>query len=95
MKERIAVLLFSIVMVLGSLATAAWMIATGQVVDMDGIFLLLVLLLFALVFSLCIRSLFSGGKEAVPSKPAAAAAPKTTTAPAQSPATQSQAAASH
>lgn len=99
MRERIAVFLFSAIMVLGSLAMAGWMIATGQVVDMDGIFLFLVLLLFALVFFICIVSLIKGAMGAAPdAEPvkAAPAAQKAAAAPAaKAPPAQSQAAPTH
>jgi bacteriorhodopsin len=88
MRERIAVFLFSAIMVLGSLAMAGWMIATGQVVDMDGIFLFLVLLLFALVFFICIMSLIKGAigaaADVAPVKAAPAAQKAATAPPAQS-----------
>ena len=97
MRERIAVFLFSAIMVLGSLATAGWMIATGQVVNLDGIFLLLVLLLFALVFFICIVSLIKGAMaatESTPAKPAAAQKPAAGPV-VKTPPEQSQAAATH
>lgn len=99
MKERIAVFLFSLIMVVGSLATAAWMIATGQVVNMDGIFLFLVLLLLALVFFLCIASLLKGAKEsaaqAATAKPAPAARAAAAPVPAATAPAHSEPAATH
>ena len=53
MLERVGVFLLSVLLVAGSLGLAVWIIATGQAASMDGIFLVLVCLVFALVFSIC------------------------------------------
>ena len=53
MLERVGVFLFSLLMVVGSLGVAVWLIATGQAGSVDGLFLLLVCLVFALAFAIC------------------------------------------
>ncbi|SRR5579883_3503922 len=84
MYERLAVFLFSVLMAVGSLAGAVWVIATGQAVNMDGIFMLLAFLVFALIFALCIWSLIKGAlASALPAAaPAKAAAERAAPAPA-------------
>jgi hypothetical protein len=78
MSDRGFLFLFSIVMIVGSLASAGWLIATGQAGTVDGLFLVLTALLMALVFGLyvmfVIRRAMEAAKPAAPA-PAAKAAP--------------------
>ncbi|HZT30899.1 MAG TPA: hypothetical protein VFA33_13495 [Bryobacteraceae bacterium] len=57
MSDRGVLFLFSLVMVLASLAAAAWLLATRQAAHIDGLFLLLVCLLVAFSFSCYLRFL--------------------------------------
>ena len=52
MSDRGFLFLFSIFMILGCLATAGWLFATGQAATVDGLFLMLTALLIALCFLL-------------------------------------------
>jgi len=80
MSDRGFLFLFSILMIAGSLATAGWLLATGQAGTVDGLFLLLTALLIALVFALyvmfMIHRAMEAAKPAAPA-PAAKAAPAT------------------
>ena len=71
MSDRGFLFLFSIVMIVGSLASAGWLIATGQAGTVDGLFLVLTALLMALVFGLYVMFVIRRAMEAA--KPAAAA----------------------
>ena len=71
MSDRGFLFLFSIVMIVGSLASAGWLIATGQAGTVDGLFLVLTALLMALVFGLYVMFVIHRAMEAA--KPAAAA----------------------
>ncbi|HYM12556.1 MAG TPA: hypothetical protein VEU62_17600 [Bryobacterales bacterium] len=73
MLERLGVLLFSTLLVAGSLAGAVWIIATGQLQGIDGIFLMLVCLVLALVFAIVAHSLVKNAM-ATATQPAAAKA---------------------
>jgi hypothetical protein len=92
MSDRGFLFLFSIVMIVGCLASAGWLLATGQAGTVDGLFLLLTALLMALVFALyvmfVIRRAMEAAKPAAPS-PVAKAAPAA--AKPVAPATASQA----
>ncbi len=78
--------LFSILMIVGGLATAGWLLVTGQAGTVDGLFLLLTALLVALVFALYVMFVIHRAMEAVappaaaPAKPAPAAKPAPVTA---------------
>jgi len=75
MSDRGALFLFSIFMIVVSLAAAAWLLVTGQAGTVDGLFLLLTALLSAAVFGLYVKFVIGRAMEA--QKPAAApAAPK-------------------
>jgi hypothetical protein len=81
MSDRGFLFLFSVLMIAGSLATAGWLLATGQAATVDGLFLLLTALLIALVFALyvvfMIRRALDAAKPAAPAPaPKAAAAVK-------------------
>jgi hypothetical protein len=52
MSDRGFLFLFSLLMIVGGLVTAGWLLASGQAGTVDGLFLLLTVLLIALVFSL-------------------------------------------
>ena len=79
MLERVIVFVFSVLMVVGSLGGAVWLVATGQTAHVDGLFLLLVLLVFAASFAAALFSMIKTAMET------AAAAPQTAkpAAPAQ------------
>lgn len=75
MSDRGFLFLFSILMVLGGLATAGWLFATGQAATVDGLFLLLTALLVALCFLLYLGFVIRRAMEAPPtSQPAKAGA---------------------
>ena len=74
MSDRGFLFLFSIVMIVGSLASAGWLLATGQAGTVDGLFLLLTALLMALVFALYVMFVIHRAMEAAkPAAPAPAA----------------------
>ncbi len=52
MSDRGFLFLFSILMILGGLGSAVWLILTGQALTVDGLFLTLVSLLVAVVFGM-------------------------------------------
>ncbi len=79
MLERVGVFLLSMLLVFGSLGLGVWLIAAGQVASVDGIFLLLVCLVFALVFAICAYLVIQAGLRAASAAPPAA---KTASAPA-------------
>ncbi len=81
MSDRGLLFLFSVLMILAGLASAAYLFATGQAGTVDGLFLTLTALLFAACFALYLIYMIRRAMEAV--KPAA---PATKTAPAASPA---------
>jgi hypothetical protein len=51
-RSQILGTVFSLLIALAALATAVWVVATGQAQDLDALFLILVCLLFALLFSI-------------------------------------------
>ena len=81
MSDRGFLFLFSVLMILAGLASAAYLFATGQAGTVDGLFLTLTALLFAVCFALYLVYMIRRAMEAV--KPTA---PATKTAPAASPA---------
>jgi hypothetical protein len=81
MSDRGLLFLFSVLMILAGLASAAYLFATGQAGTVDGLFLTLTALLFAVCFALYLIYMIRRALEAV--KPAA---PATKTAPTASPA---------
>ncbi|MGA2136669.1 MAG: hypothetical protein ABSH50_30635 [Bryobacteraceae bacterium] len=54
MSDRALLFLFSIVVVIGGLGAAVWLLVSGQAGSMDGLFLLLTCLLVVLAFGLYI-----------------------------------------
>ena len=83
MSDRAILFLFSVVMVIVSLAASAWLLITGQAGSVDGLFLLLTCLLVALAFALYLMFMINRAKESLKPapapKPAAKAAPKAAT----------------
>lgn len=63
MLERVAVFAFSLLMIVGSLAVAVWLVVTGQAAYVDGLFLLLVCLVFAAAFTACAVLLIKAGMQ--------------------------------
>jgi hypothetical protein len=92
MSDRGFLFLFSILMILGGLGTAAWLFVSGQAGTVDGLFMLLTALLVAAVFALYVKFTIGRAKEEVAKHTAAAPAKagtvSTTSKPA--PATVSQ-----
>ena len=92
MSDRGLLFLFSLLMVLGGLAAAAWLDAmSGQALTVDGLFLVLTALLIALCFALYLIFMIRRAMEATKAPPAAAAkaAPAAQAAkPAPAPASQ-------
>ena len=88
MSDRAGLFLFSVLMVIVSLAAAGWLLVSGQAGYVDGLFLLLTCLLTALAFALYLMFMINRANEALkaaaqPVKPAPAAAkgaPKPATA---------------
>lgn len=65
MSDRAFLFLFSLTMVIAALAVAGWLIVTGQVGTIDGLFLFCVCSINAAAFGLYLRSLIrSAGPEA-------------------------------
>ena len=85
MSDRAGLFLFSIVMVIVSLAASGWLVVSGQAGSVDGLFLLCTCLLVALAFALYLMFMINRAMESLqpapPAKPAAApkAAPKAAT----------------
>jgi hypothetical protein len=85
MSDRLFLLLFSALMIFGSLAATVWLVISGQALTVDGLFLVLVLLLIAAAFALYLKFLMGKAMEAAqaasqpakPEKPAAKPAPAT------------------
>lgn len=81
MSDRGFLFLFSIFMILAGVASAVYLIATGQAGTVDGLFLVLTALLMAVVFAIYVKYMVGRAMEAekgpaVPAaKPAAAAKP--------------------
>ena len=90
MSDRALLFLFSLAMLIISLAAAAWLLVSGQAGYVDGLFLLLTCLLSAGAFGLYLMFMINRAKESL--KPAAQPS-KTPAAPAKGavkPATSSQ-----
>jgi hypothetical protein len=87
MSDRGFLFLFSILMILGGLGAAVWLILTGQALTVDGLFLLLTALLTAVVFGMYAmyvihRAMAAAAQPAKPAPKASAAAPAAKSAPA-------------
>ena len=91
MLERVWVALLSVVVGVGALAGAAWLIATGEVAGVERIFVIFVALILALVTWLCLRLEFRGPAETAAARGAQPAGARPS---AQNPATASRVAAS-
>jgi hypothetical protein len=91
MSDRGFLFLFSILMILGGLGTAAWLFISGQADTVDGLFMLLTALLVAAVFGLYVKFMIGRAKAEVAksaAQPAKAGAPAAASKP--TPATVSQ-----
>jgi len=66
MSDRGFLFLFSLVMVVGGIAAAVWLLVSGQAGTVDGLFLLLTALLIALAFGLYLVFLIRRALSAVP-----------------------------
>jgi hypothetical protein len=81
MSDRGFLFLFSVLTIIGCLAYCGWVIATGQALTMDGLFMLLTAGLVAAVFGLYVmfminRELEAQKAAAQPAKPPAPAKAK-------------------
>jgi TRAP-type C4-dicarboxylate transport system permease small subunit len=87
MSDRGFLFLFSLLMILGGLGAAAWLIMTGQATTVDGLFLFLTALLTVVVFGLYVVYAINRAREAAAeaakpaAKPATAAAAKPAVTP--------------
>ena len=84
MSDRAILFLFSVLVVIASLAASGWLLATGQAGTVDGLFLLLTCLLIALAFALYVVFVIKRAMEPAAPAPAAQPAKTTAAAPAQS-----------
>ena len=89
MSDRGLLFLFSIVMILAGLGTAAWLVASGQAGTVDGLFLVLTALVVAASFVLYAGFLIRRAIEGA-TKPAAKTATATAKAAPAKPAPVSQ-----
>jgi len=90
MSDRGLLFLFSLLMIAAGVGSAAYLVATGQAGTVDGLFLVLTALLWALVFALYLIYMVRRAMEAAKgpaAQPAKAAAAKTAK-PAPEPAAQ-------
>jgi hypothetical protein len=87
MSDRGFLFLFSVVMIIGGLGAAGWLIASGQAGTVDGLFLVLVASLVALVFALYVKYMIGRAMEQAATMSTAAEhpakAPSAKTAPVQ------------
>ncbi len=90
MSDRGFLFVFSVVVVIVSLAAAGWLVATGQAGSVDGLFLLLTCLVMAFAFSLYIGFLIRRAMQPVRAPAAAQAAKAGTAATAAKPAPVAQ-----
>jgi hypothetical protein len=63
MSDRGFLFLFSVLMILGGGAAAAYLVATGQAATVDGLFLVLTALLVAVVFGLYVKYMIGRAME--------------------------------
>ncbi len=85
MSDRGFLFLFSLLMIVAGVGAAVWLVITGQAGTVDGLFLVLVALLTALVFALYVKFMISRAMEAAAepvSKTAKASASPAATKPA-------------
>jgi membrane protein DedA with SNARE-associated domain len=87
MSDRGFLFLFSIVMIVGGIASAGYLVVSGQAATVDGLFLVLTALLTAAVFGLYVKYMIGRALEETTPKPQPAKAPAkeapAKTAPAQ------------
>ena len=79
MSDRAFLFVFSVLMILAGVGTAAWLVASGQATTVDGLFLALTALLIAAVFALYVLFMIRRAMEAAiqpAAKPAKASAAK-------------------
>ena len=77
MPERAVLVIVSAVVAVGALATVVWVIASGQGLSLDTLFLIFASLTVALVFVVYAKSEIDRARAAAQAKPAAkAAAPR-------------------
>jgi hypothetical protein len=84
MSDRGFLFLFSLAMIVGGLAFSGYLVATGQALTVDGLFLLLTALLIVAAFALYVMFMINREREALtpPPPPKPAPAPKAKPAPA-------------
>jgi hypothetical protein len=82
-SDRAILFLFSVAVVIASLAAAGWLLATGQAGSVDGLFLLLTCLLIALAFVLYLVFMIRRAMESLQAPAAKPAAKASATPPAQ------------
>jgi membrane protein DedA with SNARE-associated domain len=63
MSDRGFLFLFSVLMIVGGVAAAAYLVATGQAGTVDGLFLVLTALLVAAVFGLYVKYMLGRAME--------------------------------
>lgn len=80
MSDRGFLFLFSILSILGCLVYSGWIVATGQALTMDGLFMLLTALLVAAVFGLYVKFMIGREFEAQTAAALPAKAPATSKA---------------
>ena len=74
MSDRGFLFLFSAAMILGALASVAWLVSTGQALTLDGLFLICTALVLAAGFAVYLIYLLRRAAEAPKPVPAAAKA---------------------
>jgi hypothetical protein len=92
MSDRGFLFLFSVLMILAGLGSAAYLVATGQAGTVDGLFLVLTALLIAVTFAIYLKYMIGRAMEAAKGPAPAAAKPAAaakTAKPAPAPAAQS------
>jgi hypothetical protein len=63
MSDRGFMFLFSLLMIVGSLAAVVWLVVTGQALTVDGLFLVISVLLVAAGFGLYLKFLIRRAME--------------------------------
>jgi ABC-type branched-subunit amino acid transport system permease subunit len=58
MREQMLLLLFCILVAAGCFGGAVWLVATGQIPSMDGLFLLMVFLWWGAIFSYMVHDIW-------------------------------------
>jgi membrane protein DedA with SNARE-associated domain len=85
MSDRGFLFLFSVLMIVGGIGAAGWLVASGQAATVDGLFLVLTALLVAAAFGLYLKYMIGRAlEEAQAPAPQTAKAPAAKTVPAQS-----------